>query len=68
MGKNYLIKKLARVIVFMLTAVFGVEATQVDSIALEVAGLLVTAGIAVITFLISMNKDKALLETEPPKK
>lgn len=68
MGKKFLIAKLARLITFVLAGIVGAKSAEMENTSAEVAGYLVSAVMAIVSFYLSTRNDKMLLETEPPKK
>jgi hypothetical protein len=68
MGKAFLIAKLARVIMWILAGVIGAESAKAETVSNEVAGYIISACIALVTFGFSYLNDRMLLKTEPPKK
>ncbi len=67
MGKKYLVAKLARLIAWAVAGIVGAEASQAETVGMEVAQYIVAIGIALVSFYMSYRHDQKLLQTELPK-
>ena len=65
MGKTYIIAKLARVIMWVMSGIVGASASQSEAVATEVAGYAVAGAMALVSWYLSVKHDKKLKASPP---